>query len=128
MRIAPRRQTALIGITLVIVTAGIALMLPAAASVRQAVVPRLPVIVIALAMVSGAWQLTTGVAKAIARGGFDAESAIALLLGASAICMAWAFLPSAPRMTPRLFPLLGSALFAAAAAALSHVERARHKR
>lgn len=128
MPIPQRRQTALIGITLVVTVAGIALTLPGGTSVRQALTPQLPMIVLTLGTVTGVWQLVTGIIAAVAHRRVDTEAAAALLLGASAICLSWAFLPPAPHVAPQLLPLIGSALFAAAAAALPHVARAWQER
>lgn len=115
----------MIAITVVIVVAVLALALPVATAVRQAVTPRLAPIVLVLGAVAGAWQLGAGIVRAVSRGAVGRESSVSLLLGASAICMASAFLPSAAHAAPRLVPLVLSALFAGAASLLSRARRAR---
>jgi hypothetical protein len=125
MSTASRRHAALIGITLVIVVATLALALPAAAPVRAAVVPLLPTFVLVLGTIAGVWQLVAGIASAVANGGIGVAQSVPLLLGASAIAMVLAFLSPGPHSAPRLFPLVCSALLAAAAALISRVARAR---
>jgi len=115
----------MIAITVVIVAAVLALALPVATGVRHAVMPRLAPVVLVLGAVTGAWQLGAGIVQAVSRGAVGRESSVSLLLGASAICMASAFLPSAEHAAPRLVPMVLSALFACAAALLSRALRAR---
>lgn len=128
MSIASRRHTELIGITLVVTVAVLALALPAAAAVRQAVMQRLPLVVLVLGAIAGVWQLVAGIVSAVAHGRIGEKSSVSLLLGASAISMALAFLPASVHAAPRLLPLTGSALFAGLAALASYRQRARSQR
>jgi hypothetical protein len=114
----PRRHSFVIASILVVTVASVALALPAAASVRQAIGPQLPLVVVVLGTLTGVWQLVTGVVAAVRNGGIGASAAVPLSLGVSACCMALAFLPPAPHSAPRLLPVFGAAFFAIAAAAL----------
>jgi|SRR5665213_2548526 len=118
MSSARGRQTFVIGTTLAIVMASIALALPAGASMRHAISPQLPLIVLVSGTLIGAWQLVTGIIGAIANGGVRASDAVPLSLGVSALFMALACLPSDRDAVPHLYAVVGAAIFAVAAAVL----------
>lgn len=120
-----RRQTLVVISILVITVASIALAFPAATTLRQAINPLLPIIVIVFGTLAGVWQLVTGIISAMANGGVGVVNAVALSLGVSALFMALAFLPSRLDAAPHLYAVVGAAIFAVAAAVLQRRARMR---
>ncbi len=119
----PPRRFLEIAILLAVALASVALALPAAASVRLEIGPQLPIVVVVLGTLTGAWQLVSGIVAAMRNGGVGSAAAVPLSLGVSAICMALAFLPPTPNSAPRLLPSLGAAVFAVTAAVLQRRAR-----
>lgn len=125
MSSATRRQTLVISSILVVTVASIALTLPAATAVRQAIHPLLPIVVIVFGTLAGVWQLVTGIISAVVNGGMGVTNAVALSLGVSALFMALAFLPSRLDFAPHLYAVVGAAIFAVAAGVLQRRARMR---
>ncbi|MEO8881693.1 MAG: hypothetical protein ABI446_14975 [Gemmatimonadaceae bacterium] len=123
-----RRASLGVMVTLTVV-ACMALATPWAQPFRRAIRPGLPLFVIVLAAVSAVGQLVVGAVQLVSKPVSASErwraAALPLSLGASALCMVLAFLPHPQRSLLHLFPLLGAALFAVAAAALQRRARAR---
>ncbi len=96
---------------------------------RRAIRPGLPLFVVVLATVSAVGQLVVGTVQLVSKPISTSErwraAALPLSLGASALSMVLAFLPYPERSVMHLFPLLGAALFAVAAAALQRRARER---
>jgi hypothetical protein len=125
---SPERRSLFVALMLITALASVAVASPWAAHVRQSIRPQLPLFVVVLAALTGVAQLVTGVVEGLgSRGGWSA-AALPIALGISAMCMALSFLPGAPGTVPRLFPILGAASFAVAAAVLQRRTRERSER
>jgi len=121
----PERHALLVALMLITALASVAFAAPWAVNVRQSIRPQLSLFVVVLATITGVGQLVTGVVEGLGtRGGWSA-AALPIALGTSAMCMALSFLPGAPGTVPRLFPILGAALFAVTAAVLRRRTRER---
>lgn len=125
MKTSASRRSLLIAVMTLIAVSALALATPWAEPFRRAIRPRLPLYVVVLASFSAIAQLVMGVVQALSRRGAWRTAALPLSLGSSALCMALAFLPNAPARLPRLFPIVGAALFAITAAALQRRARER---
>ena len=98
---------------------------PWAAPFRRELRPELPIIVILLAAISAVAQLVIGTVQLFSRSAWRRAAALPFSLGASALCMALAFLSRTRYDPPRLVPLIGAAVFAVTAAALHRRARER---
>lgn len=129
MRTFCSRRASLGAMVMLTVVACIALATPWAEPFRRAIRPGLPMFVVVLATVSAVGQLVVGTVQLVSKPVSKSErwraAALPLSLGASALCMALAFLPHPERSSLHLFPLFGAALFAVAAAALQRRARER---
>lgn len=121
----PARRSLLVAPMLIIALASVAFAAPWAANVRQSIRPQLPLFVVVLATITGVGQLVMGVVEGLGKRGGWSAAALPIALGMSAMCMALAYVPAPPGTVPRLFPILGAALFAVTAAVLQRRTRER---
>ena len=120
-----RRRARIITLVAFVGLSIIALATPWAEPFRRNIRPELPLVVLILGAMSAAAQLVAGVAAFFSNKGAWKSAALPISLGASALCMALAFLPFAFGRSLSVYLLIGAAFFALLAATLQH--RARHR-
>ena len=121
----PARRPVGVWLLLIVVVASLAIATPWAASLRHSMRPQLPQFVVVVATLVGVIQLVMGAVQGFGRRGGWHAAALPMVLGASALLMALAFLPGEPGTVPRLLPIVGAASFALIAAVLQRRARER---
>lgn len=113
-----RRRARIVTLVVFVALTMAAVATPWAEPLRRIIRPELPLVVLILGGASAVAQLVTGVAGIFSNKGARRSAALLLTLGASALCMALAFLPRAIGAAVSFYLVAGAAFLALTAAAL----------